>query len=395
MNSILLSVIVPVFNNEKYLRQCLETIINQSYKYLEIILVDDGSTDGSGTICDDYAKIDTRVQVYHKENQGLIATRKFGVEKSTGEMITFVDSDDWIDLKMYSEMISKTETEFPDIISSGIIYESAITDIEMDIPEDGYYRKNEILDKIIPFMMFDKKFGRRGITSSVCTKIFSKTLLEKYLYGIDNAINYGEDAVITYVAFAIAQSVKVIKQSWYHYRVHSNSMTHIYNEKSFEKIFLLKDELEKKFKKIGIYQIMSKQVEQYVYRYLDLIFKEVYKMNLKLLEYLFPFESVPKDSKIIIYGAGLVGRSYQNCLKNCEYAEVVLWVDKDFYEYNRCGYWEIENPSNIIHVDYDYIVIAIEKEEIALQVRNYLIEQKVLEEKIIWSRPKKIEIVYV
>ena len=98
-----ISVIVPIYNVKEYLDKCISSICNQTYKNLEIILVDDGSTDGSATICDAFAKKDDRIVVIHKENGGLTSTRKAGVNIATGKYIGFVDGDDWIDEDMYEE----------------------------------------------------------------------------------------------------------------------------------------------------------------------------------------------------------------------------------------------------------------------------------------------------
>ncbi|MCI7086164.1 glycosyltransferase [bacterium] len=103
----LISVIVPIFNVEKYLNRCVDSIINQTYENLEIILVDDGSTDGCPGICDDYAKKDSRIKVIHKENGGLSDARNAGMKTACGEYISFVDSDDWIDLQTYSLVLQK------------------------------------------------------------------------------------------------------------------------------------------------------------------------------------------------------------------------------------------------------------------------------------------------
>ncbi len=101
-----LSVFVPVYNVELYLRRCLDSIINQTYKNLEIILVDDGSTDSSGIICDEYAKKDTRIKVLHKENGGVTSAKSVGVENATGDYITFVDGDDYIKLTAYETLLA-------------------------------------------------------------------------------------------------------------------------------------------------------------------------------------------------------------------------------------------------------------------------------------------------
>ena len=101
----LISVIVPIYNREKYLRTCLDSIVNQSYKNLEIILVDDGSTDDSVTICEEYATDDLRIKIIRQENQGVAAARNAGLRQAAGQYVGFVDSDDWLDKRAYEILV--------------------------------------------------------------------------------------------------------------------------------------------------------------------------------------------------------------------------------------------------------------------------------------------------
>ncbi len=100
-----ISVVVPIYNVDEYLPQCIDSIINQSYRELEIILVDDGSTDSGGSLCDRYARMDSRIKVIHKENGGLVSARKAGINSAVGEYISFVDGDDWIEPDTYRILI--------------------------------------------------------------------------------------------------------------------------------------------------------------------------------------------------------------------------------------------------------------------------------------------------
>ena len=111
----LISVIVPVYNVEQYLKKCVDSIVNQTYKNLEIILVDDGATDSSGEICDELEKLDNRIKVYHKENGGLSDARNYGVERATGSYVGFVDSDDYIDAEMYEKLYDAITKEAADV----------------------------------------------------------------------------------------------------------------------------------------------------------------------------------------------------------------------------------------------------------------------------------------
>ena len=110
-----LSVIVPVYNVEQYLERCVDSILNQTVKELEIILVDDGSTDNSGSMCDAYAAEHANIRVHHKSNGGLTTAWKAGLELATGRYVGFVDSDDWIDADMYERMLTLAEQEDADV----------------------------------------------------------------------------------------------------------------------------------------------------------------------------------------------------------------------------------------------------------------------------------------
>ena len=110
------SIIVPIYNTEKYLEKCIESIRKQTYSYLEIILVNDGSTDGSLDICTKYQKLDSRISVISQRNKGLVCSRKIGLLHAKGELVSFVDSDDWIEPDMYEQMVSIYEEFHPELI---------------------------------------------------------------------------------------------------------------------------------------------------------------------------------------------------------------------------------------------------------------------------------------
>ena len=115
----LISIIVPIYNIEPYLEDCIKSLTVQTYKNIEIILVDDGSTDGCPDICDKYASLDSRIVVIHKKNGGLVSARKAGLEKSSGKYIGYVDGDDWVEPLMYEDMYNNMKTSNSDIVASG------------------------------------------------------------------------------------------------------------------------------------------------------------------------------------------------------------------------------------------------------------------------------------
>ena len=168
----LLSVIVPIYNVESYLPRCLKSIINQTYRNLEIICVDDGSTDNSGVIAEEYAKRDKRIKVIHKENGGLVSARKAGVLNASGEYLTYVDSDDWIEQTMYEDLLFLAKKEDADIVTSGDIRDYGTYNVEEpEYVQPGVYRDEKIL-KLKSEMISTKFFFRKNISTHVVDKIF-------------------------------------------------------------------------------------------------------------------------------------------------------------------------------------------------------------------------------
>ena len=155
----LISIIVPIYNIASYLPTCLESILAQTYQNLEIILVDDGSTDNCAQICDTYAKKDSRIHVIHKENGGLVSARKAGMRASTGSLIAYVDGDDWIEPDMYERMYHRMFTEDVDIVMCGRYEEvgNASKEVYHGIDE-GRYDKQALMQDVYPQMIVGEAF---------------------------------------------------------------------------------------------------------------------------------------------------------------------------------------------------------------------------------------------
>lgn len=231
-----LSVIVPIYNAEKTLAKCVDSILNQEYSNTEIILVDDGSCDNSLALCQEYARRDNRVVVYHKENAGLVAARKSGVEEATGEYIGFVDSDDYLDADMYSALMKEANEKNSDIVIGGIQHDFPDQTIAstLNYLPIGYYDRTAIEKNVIPNMLMKKGFYRYGIIPGVVVKVFKRELIRKSLEYVDNAITLGEDVAITSYAILDAGGVSVVENAGYHYVQTETSMIRGYNPKRFD-----------------------------------------------------------------------------------------------------------------------------------------------------------------
>lgn len=246
-----LSVIIPVYNAEKYMEKCLNSIINQPYKDFEIVLVDDASADASAGICDSYAEKYDFIKVIHKEHGGPIHTRKTGFLNSCGEYVSYIDSDDYIEPEMYEYMMKKILENNADIGISDIIIETENSRIPLykDIPE-GFYDKEKLEKKVYPYMLYSSRLNEPSVIPSLCTKIIKRSVLEKIILNADEKIYYGEDAICSYPCLLDAQSAYISKDKFFYiYRQTAYSITKKYDSEFLAKLKLLISILETEFKK--------------------------------------------------------------------------------------------------------------------------------------------------
>lgn len=218
------SIIVPIYNVEKYLRQCIDSILAQTFKDFELILVDDGSPDGSPQICDEYAEKDSRVTVVHKKNGGLISARKAGTDIAEGEYIVSVDGDDWVSETLLEDA-NQALTEYnADIFYYGYLeaYENRVVEKSPWL-EEGLYNKQQLETKIYPNLIRNV-YGKR-IDGNLCGKIFKRELYERFQLNSNDKIRIGEDESVCLPCVYFAESMYISHNCYYYYRQNENSMT--------------------------------------------------------------------------------------------------------------------------------------------------------------------------
>lgn len=221
MKDILISVIIPVYNVSEYLDECVESIVNQTYHNLEIILVDDGSTDDSGFKCDEWKNKDARIVVIHKQNGGLSDARNVGVQVSNGEYIGFVDSDDYIDHSFYEvlyTLIKKYDAKIACARWDVDGDESRIGE-QMDIPEQTY---KEICFNYIDFLENIITHKRAYITPSVWDRLYHRSTIENINFPVGKRY---EDIFYTTQCICNAEKIAFIDKALYHYRIREGSIT--------------------------------------------------------------------------------------------------------------------------------------------------------------------------
>ena len=220
----LISIIVPIYNVEKYLAECVNSIMNQSYKHIEIILVDDGSTDNSGRLCEQFRELDNRIIVVHKENGGLSSARNAGIENSHGNMFMFIDSDDYIGKDMASKLYETM-----------IKYKADMSICNMNrVFDDGTIKPFYNITEAFKCLDGDKRFETLS-QPSVCNKMFRKRLFENIRFPEGK---YYEDTYIYHELAYNANKIGLVNYNGYWYRLRSNSILgdFQYNDKYFDAI---------------------------------------------------------------------------------------------------------------------------------------------------------------
>lgn len=227
--SVLFSIVVPVYNVEQFLDKCVRSILEQTYTNFELILVDDGSTDSSGQMCDQYEKEDCRITVIHKKNGGLVSARKAGASVAKGDYAVCVDSDDWIDKKHLQELAKIINAYSPGIICFGH-YEVSDGKTNFVAPfRKGLYKKSDLQNEIYPQLI--RTETATAFPPTIWAKAYKMDLYRSEQLLVDDRIKIGEDAACTIPCMLRANTVYITDKALYYYRRNNVSMTK--NKKPF------------------------------------------------------------------------------------------------------------------------------------------------------------------
>lgn len=389
----LLSVIVPVYNCEEYVECCIKSVLSQTYPAIELILVDDGSTDNSRRICDFYAQNYKNVTSLHQEHGGITKARLKGAEFSHGSWITFVDADDWIKEDFYETFYK--ENDSCDLMVSGIIrYYDETTCVEnKTYYKPGIYDKKRIMEEIVPTMLWTSKIETWALDPSLCTKLFKRELLIEELRKAEKVrSNYGEDSMVIFPMIFKINKLKVIEDAFYYHRQRPKSVLpeYIQEQLFLEKLYAVYQYLKEQFRQMGYWEVMQEQTDMFYMDSIEHKRKAYGYENRKYKSFvsMFPFDEIKKNSKVIIYGAGKVGEIYIKQNEEYKFCQVISWVDQK----NDLGLMKqkkVESVESIPEKDFDYIVIAVDKYEAAAEIGENLLKLGVSKEKIIWKSIRK------
>lgn len=312
-----ISIIIPVYNAEEYLCECVDSVLQQTYSNLEILLVDDGSKDSSPRMCDQYASVHPQIKVIHKENGGLISAWSEGVHSSTGEYLFFLDSDDWIEPETISDLAGHLTGNCREVICSNYIIEKKNQSIPViqSMPP-GAYDRAAIESQIFPRLL-GKEF--RSIHCSRCMKLFSKVLFTDNMQYCERRLSLGEDMNIVLPVLLDAERIVIVEKGlYYHYRFVDASMVHKYSPGRYANMQLLYNVLNKilhaKAKKGSIPAAVDWDYclkQEYIFLLLQAVKNELRAPDSRYLKQL---PLISSESNLILQGVTADIRSKSNIL---------------------------------------------------------------------------------
>lgn len=441
-----ISVIIPVYNAQKYIRQCLNSVCNQTLQDLEIICVDDGSTDNSYEILLEYQSKDKRIHVYQQKNQYAGVARNNGMRYATGKYFLFLDADDYFYPTLIEKLYKHAEKNNLQVTlcqydmyfeDCGEITHKDYTEIESMLPNE-----KEIFN--------GKDLVGCGIFQLSNGWAWDKLFLREYVLECGYqfpSMRSSEDGFFAFMLMARAERIGYIRERLITYRLGNQNSLSATKDANWENGFLMLDMIFRELNRLGIYELYRHsflrfvvefeiwymdsmnekeayaqcfyriQEEENKYQILQLdhsycatylqdkyerivtntleqfLFSEV-KVEKQLREkedryrrlekkgWLFPFTQIPKNKRILLYGAGSVGKAFYKQLSTTGYAQLVIWVDRSFEKYDKKGL-NVVSPEGIDSSMVDYAVIAISNFDVAQKVKRWLMDKGIEEERII------------
>lgn len=410
------SIIVPVYNGEKYLKRCISSLLQQSHTNIEVIIVNDGSSDASETISMAYKANDKRCIVLNQQNRGVMSARKEGIRKSTGDFIVFVDSDDWIEPDMIAKMLLTQEKSDTDIVIMGHVreMENGKNKKEMGQISAGIYGEDS-LKLFYEKMFYVSPVSGWGIWPTLWGKLYKKDVIKYAIERVDDRIIYGEDTAVLFTACFVAERIVLVENYLYHYfTINENSVSKAPNKKLLDSmyflygymknLFTIQEENEILLEQLGWYMnnilnhvsrvlfdipyylselfYARKEAEQWRQKYNRLAQKtdiviEKMRQIVDSHEWLLPYEELGNMRNIVLFGAGEVADNYRVELEHDNNYTLLVHMQ------------DISEIKKLSNISYDCILIATDDIHEKCVMEMELLKRGVDEKKIIWKEPFK------
>lgn len=382
-----ISIIIPVYNGERTLSRCISSVLAQRHKNLQIILIDDGSTDGSAEICEKFSAEDSRVEVRHTENRGSVAARKSGMKLAKGAYIGFVDADDYIGPDMYVELLCTIVQADADFVHSGYVEEKmgmakAVCNFEnqivefQDMPEKIEFLKKNVINEI----------NGQNLSSSIWSKLFQAEFIKKCYGKLAEGQQYGEDLLCLCRCVLECRRIAMCRQTAYHYVVHNNSLSHLEYGDGMMKEIGLWNQLIKTLEEYHVLGSLEESVYGYLKPRMLYVVQRDERKKVPVPQFYVKNMKPLIGKRIVIFGAGGVGQDYYSQISRYEDCHIAAWVDSNDSKY-EFDYAKVISPEGISTVSYDVVIIAVRDEKQGMDIRKTLIQRGVTEGKIFWEKP--------
>lgn len=367
------SVIVPAYNAEKTLERCITSLLRQTYKNTEIILVDDGSEDQTGEICDVYQKRYTDlIKVIHTNHGGAANARLSGVRSAAGSYIAFVDADDWIEEDYLASM--QSDLGDADLVAGGIFkaqsYDQESGVCEYNCLPPGRYGADPEKAELYGKMLYAKAPYQFGVLPYMCNKLFKKDRIRDLMEKTDKRIYDGEDAAVVYPYLLEAKEIVITDNCKYHYILHKDSASLKNSKDAYLNASYLYQELYHSFWENSYRELLLPQLDQYMRR---LIWKKDPAEYLSVNSFVFPYQNIEPGSRIVLYGMGKMGMAFYQQIRQSGYCEIVAWADRDAERFLEvCVPVDQILPEKIIEYSFDCVVIAVEHPAVRYKILETL-----------------------
>jgi len=383
----LVSIIIPVYNAEKYIFKCLKSVLNQTYTNIEVIIIDDQSTDKSLEICTKLQKEDSRIKIYMQSHSGVVVARKKGIINSSGEYICFVDADDFVKNTLIENLLN--EMRKCDIVCAGVLKEDKYgnTIAKTNDILKGVYNDEKQLKYIEDNMIYVNNVKKDGILPYMVAKMYKSTIAKNIVSILPEDIYIYEDRLFNWIYLLNSKGgVSIIEDKQYIYRYNKKSVMNTnddYFMMNLNKVYIA---ARNYFEIKNVSKLVIDKLQKFIINRLYIAPRYMrFSWQNRIIQFYSPLR-INKNEKIVLYGAGEVGIDYYRQLCAEVGKKHIKWTDKKWYEINN-RIEEVISMNSAFESNYDKVLIAVKEEIIANQIKQELIEFGVEEDKILWEMP--------
>jgi glycosyltransferase involved in cell wall biosynthesis len=371
----MISIIIPMYNTENYIEKCLKSVLDQSFADIEVIVINDGSTDASEAIVRSIAEGDLRVHLFSQENHGLVHARKQGIRHATGEYVLFVDADDWISENAVEELFKLASDNDADVVASGAtkayLFENSDEEFreesseengsywtflkEANIAEPGLYRGEKLEELKRKLFCMEETFCL-ALLPYLWNKLWKRELIERFVLAADERITVGEDVAIGFPAILASESLVVTNACFYFYRQSNASMLKTIGDEQaeYENAKRLDSYLRDKCDELGYLDQVGAGLDRFLFNQVCTRAYSVLNRG-KECQGLYPFmDQMPEN--LVIYGAGELGKAVYRYASGK--TNVKAWIDGRADIYQRLG-MPVISINEYIPDAQDTIVVAV------------------------------------